>query len=119
MPDRLTVVFDNPEVYRRLKLLSASEGVPMKRLVEQALLDLLDARGRTDAEPSVPVAAKVLDWDRWDAAAAEFEALSIEDGEGPTNLSDIKHQLYSYPARALTAEGWKSVAEEPSQYDES
>jgi len=117
MPDRLTVVFDNPDVYRRLKLLSANEGIPMKRLVEQALLNLLEARGRESAEPRL--AAKVLDWDRWDAAGAEFDALGEDAAEGPTNLSDIKHQLYDYPPRALTAEGWKSVAEEPAPSDEA
>lgn len=116
MTDRFTVVFDNPDIPRRLKMLAAQGGVPMKRLVEQALLDLLETHCREVVEPRL--APKVLDWDRWDAAGVLFAALSEEAAEGPTDLSDIKHHLYHYPPRALTAEGWQSVAEEPAPYDE-
>lgn len=116
MPDRLTVVFDDPELYRRLKMFSASEGIAMKRLVEEALTEFLDARMRA-SEGGARLAPKVLDWEQWEAAGAEFEALA-EPGEGPTDLSDIKRHLYHYPQRALTAEGWKSVAEEPAPYHE-
>ncbi len=88
----------------------------MKRLVEEALTEFLDARLHA-GEREARVEAKVLDWERWEAATAEFEALA-EPGEGPANLSDIKRQLYHYPPRALTAEGWKSVAEETAPYDD-
>jgi hypothetical protein len=116
MPERLTVVFDDPNLYRRLKIFSASEGIAMKRLVEEALTEFLDARVRA-GKREAGLEPKVLDWERWETAGAEFEALA-EPGEGPSNLSDIKRHLYNYPPRALTTEGWRSVAEEAAPYDE-
>ena len=49
MADRLTVVFDDPELYRRLKVRAAEEGVAMKSIIEDAVAAYLgSAEGGSD-----------------------------------------------------------------------
>jgi hypothetical protein len=112
MSARLTVVLDDEELYRRLKVRAAEEGVPMKDLVEAGLRHVLGLAEREKAEP------KHFDWDRYEALMAEFrkedEALG-ETADYPTDLSDVKHYLYGYP-RAAERHTLR-VAEERSEYE--
>ena len=69
MAERLTVVFDDPELYRRLKIWAAEHGVPVKRVVEDAIVQYL---GPVDAETD-----HRIDWaafDRWQAEVKELDA---------------------------------------------
>lgn len=102
MAERLTVVFDNPELYRKLKVRAAEEGIAMKRIIEDALAQYLEG-GRPTAAPQA--AARMVDWDSWDAFQAELDALPEEVTPG---ASDIKHQLYGAPPRELGEHGWKT-----------
>lgn len=111
MPDRLTVVFNDPDLYRRLKIRAAEEGVAMKQIIEAAVSAYLEAAPRSTVTP-VPSA---LDWAAWDEFQARLDA--IEEEPAP-DASDVKAQLYGLPRRRLTREGWaRMVAEEPAVYD--
>lgn len=107
MSARLTVVLDDEDLYRRLKVKAADDGVAMKDLVEEGLRRVL---GETEAAPE----PKYFDWDKYEAMLEEFrkedEALGIDPESYPTDLSDVKHHLYGYPKRELR------VAEERSRY---
>lgn len=83
--DRFTVVFDDPGLYRRLKVRAAEEGQPVKRLIEEAVSHYLGS------DPSQPL--KPVDWDVFDAWQADARAADRES-DYPENLSDIKEQLY-------------------------
>lgn len=109
MAERLTVVFDNPDVYRDLKVFAARRGVPMKQVIQEAITAYLHA----SAEPAG--ARRLLDWEQWDSFQAELDAIAEEPGL--EDASDIKHQLYSAPPRELTEHGWRYAAEEPAPYD--
>ena len=86
MAERLTVVFENDALYRRLKVQAASSGVPMKRLVEEALQAFLG--------PEAP-APKAFDWNAYDRWQREVAVLNADDDTSvPDNLSDVKHYLY-------------------------
>ena len=112
MSARLTVVLDDEELYRRLKVKAAQEGSSMKELVEEGLRRVL-------GEPvAAPQGTKPFDWERHEAMMKEWEdedrRLGIEPGDYPDDLSDIKHHLYGYPR-----EGERRVlrvAEEKSPY---
>lgn len=111
---RLTVVFDDPEIYRRLKVHAAEKGVAMKEVIEAALSTYLD-REAGEATPTPPgETARTLDWAEWDRLQSELDA--IADEPGSEDASDIKGQLYAMP-RELTTEGWRRVAEEAAPYD--
>lgn len=112
MADRLTVVFDDPELYRRLKVRAAEEGIPMKQLIQSAVSTYLE-----EAAPQTATAARQLDWERWDAFQHQLDAIP----EDPTpDASDVKHQLYGTPRRRLGRQGWVAlVAEEQAVYDAS
>lgn len=112
MSERFTVAFDEPGLYRRLKVRAAEEGIPMKTMIQDAIRVYLDARV---SSPRTPAAGDVLDWDRWDRFQQELD--DIAEGPGSKDASDIKHQLYAYPSRELTEEGWRSVADGPASYD--
>ena len=123
MTARLTVVFDDEELYRRTKIRAAEEGVPVKRIVEEALTAYVDgAPGRTATGTT---GADVL------AFMDKMKELD-DDPNGPTlDYSDIKHHLYGYPKRRLRPENYSEfvdrverdvaaqryVAEERAPYD--
>ncbi|HML98751.1 MAG TPA: hypothetical protein PKD75_09750 [Tepidiformaceae bacterium] len=111
MSARLTVVLDDEELYRRLKVKAAQDGVPMKDLIERGLRSVLEGA----APPAGP--AKAFDWDAYEAMLARLEeqdaALGLGAGALPADLSDVKRQLYGYPERTRR---W-TAAEEPAQYD--
>jgi hypothetical protein len=108
--DRLTVVFDDPELYRRLKIRAAEEGVAMKRIIEEAVAAYLG-----DAASGAGVAtAPALDWEAWDELQARLDAIAEEPAP---DASDVKHQLYGAPRRRLTPRGWSLVAEDQAEYD--
>jgi plasmid stability protein len=112
MSARLTVVLDDEDLYRRLKVRAAEEHVSMKDLVEAGLRKVL-AEGQA-AKPT----AKPFDWDRYDDLMAQFRAEDEATGGGteyPTDLSDVKHHLYGYPK--ASGRGTLRVAEEPADYD--
>jgi hypothetical protein len=114
MSARLTVVLDDEELYRKLKVKAAHDGVPMKQLVEDGLRMVLDA-----AVPQAQAEGREFSWERYEAMLEQFrkedEALGIAESSYPTDLSDIKHHLYGYPKtadrRALR------IAEEKASYD--
>lgn len=111
MSARLTVVLDDEELYRRLKVKAAQDGVPMKDLVEEGLRHVL-GEAKPAREP------KYFDWDRYEALMEEWREedrrLGIDETDYPTDLSDVKHYYYGYPKaaerRALR------VAEEKAPY---
>jgi plasmid stability protein len=112
MSARLTVVLDDEDLYRRLKVRAAEEHVSMKDLVEAGLRKVLSEGDAT--EP----AAKPFDWDRYEDLMAQFRAEDEASGaksEYPIDLSDVKHHLYGYPK--ASERGSLRVAEEPGKYD--
>jgi len=114
MSARLTVVLDDEDLYRKLKVKAAHDGVPMKQLVEDGLRMVLD-----NAAPEAQPEGKEFSWERYEAMMRQWEEedrLMGRDGDDtPTDLSDIKHHLYGYPKaaerRALR------IAEEKAGYD--
>ncbi len=115
MSARLTVVLDDEDMYRRLKVKAAQDGVSMKDLVESGLRLVLGLPRAADSAVGAP---KPFDWNRYEALLEEFrqedDALGLDPTAFPTNLSDVKHQLYGYPPRDPAA---RRVAEERSEYD--
>ncbi|MFN0147980.1 MAG: hypothetical protein ACKVT1_15865 [Dehalococcoidia bacterium] len=98
---RLTVVFDDPELYRRLKIRAAEVGAPVKVLLEQAVRMLLDA-----AQPS-GVELKEWDWDEWDRWQEEARQRDRESPDYPRDLSNVKKHLYGredHPPLRMLAE---------------
>lgn len=119
MSARLTVVLDDEELYRKLKVKAARDGVPMKQLVEDGLRMVLDHASSEASEAGEPPRGKEFSWERYEAMLEQFrkedEALGIAESSYPADLSDIKHYLYGFPKaaerRALR------IAEEKSGYD--
>lgn len=108
MSSRLTVVFDDETLYRDVKVHAASTGVPVKTVIESALRLYLATPQTNEAEPEIK-----WDWDAYDAWQREAEELDEEIGpDAPTDLSDIKHQLYGAPRMR----GFRMLAEEPTPY---
>ncbi len=111
MSARLTVVLDDEDLYRRLKVKAALDGVPMKDLIERALRLVLEGA----AAPAGP--AKAFDWDAYEAMLARLEeqdaALGVTGEALPADLSDVKRQLYGYSERTRR---W-TAAEELAEYD--
>ena len=112
MSARLTVVLDDEDLYRRLKVRAAQDGVSMKELVEAGLRQVLGETGRPEREK------KLFDWDRYEALLEKFRQEDEELGDEalyPANLSDVKQHLYGHPGaahrRALR------LAEEPADQD--
>ena len=108
--DRLTVVFDDPTLYRRIKVRAAEDGVPVKEIIEAALVAYL-SKGKVERAP--------FDFDaftRWQADMDAMDRANRPGPEDPPDLSDIKHHLYGYPRRALRGTEQR-VAEEPTFYD--
>lgn len=116
MSARLTVVLDDEELYRRLKVRAAEDGVAMKELVEAGLRIVLGSE--TDSRGETATGEKAFDWARYESMMEAWEAEDDElgpDAPRPINLSDVKHQLYGYPER--DAGGVRRVAEERTPYD--
>lgn len=108
MAERTTVVFDDPELARRLKVAAAERGVPLKRLIEEAV--------RAYLGPAPEAETKPFDWDSFDAWQREVEEReAADDSSYPEDLSDVKE--YLYPLQEEHRPGWLRVAEAPSRYD--
>jgi plasmid stability protein len=111
MAARLTVVFDDETLYRKLKVRAAEEGVSMKQIIESALNAYLEHR-----EGERP--RRLFDWDAFEEFQRHIEEMDGENPDvGPTDLSDIKHHLYGYPKRPFDEQAWLKLAEEPTPYD--
>ena len=112
MSDRLTVVFDDPDLYRRVKVRAAEEGVAVKALIERSLRQLLGE----DADILGSEEAKTWDWDAFDRWQAEAARLDAELGmDYPRDLSDVKKHLYGEVARPAARE--LMFAEERAPYN--
>ena len=112
MSARLTVVLDDEDLYRGLKVKAAEDGVPMKDLVEAGLRHLLGEPAKVKPEP------KQFDWERYEALIEQFRKEDQELGDEasyPTDLSDVKHHLYGYPKAAERRT--LHVAEDREEYD--
>jgi hypothetical protein len=109
MSERLTVVFDDAALYRRLKVYAAEHDLPLKHVIERAVRQYLGPAAE-DA------ATKPFDWDAYDRWQAEVAAMEAELGDGePDDYADVKRHLYPVgdehrPARLL-------IAEERKPYD--
>jgi hypothetical protein len=101
----LTVVFDDAELYRRLKVRAAERGVPMKRLIEEAVRGYLGPAPEAELKP--------IDWDAFDNWMKEVEEADADAGD-VLDLSDIKRHLYGYPG---PADHRLALAEERAPYD--
>jgi hypothetical protein len=88
-PARLTVVFDDPDLYRRLKIRAAEDGVTLKALVESAIRELL-------SEPVAEAGGglKPVDWDEYDRWQEEAARRDAESPDYPRDLSNVKKYLY-------------------------
>jgi len=109
MSDRLTVVFDDPTLYRRIKVRAAEDGVPVKSIIEAALVAYL--KEKVERTP--------FDFEAFTRWQAEMDAVDRANPPGPdepTDLSDIKHHLYGYPRRAARGSD-RQVAEESARYE--
>jgi len=111
MSARLTVVLEDEELYRRLKVRAAEDGVTMKDLIEQGLrLVLGPERERVGA-------GKAFDWDEYEAMLERLRAEDETCGSGeaaPDDLSDIKRHLYGWSEQRG---GARQAAEERAEYD--
>jgi hypothetical protein len=98
MSDRLTVVFDDSDLYRRLKVFAAERREPLKDIIQAAVEDYLNgvAPRRTTQE-------RAWDWDEYWKWQEEIDRLGDEMEKAgevlPTDLSDVKHHLYGRPKR--------------------
>ncbi len=104
MSDRLTVVFDDPTLYRRIKVRAAEDGMPVKKLIEDALQRYL---GPADG-------GRVFDFAAFKQWQTEIDESIEAENDQPTDLSNVKKYLYAYPGRETT---YHHVAEEPLEYD--
>ena len=105
MSARLTVVFENEALYRRVKVYAAEHNLTMKDLIESALEKYIgEERDEGWFEP---------DWDVFDAWQADARAAARGPRHAPTDLSDIKQHLYGRPPQA----GRQMFAEEQTPYD--
>lgn len=101
MSERLTVVFDDSALYRRLKVAAAERREPVKRIIEEAVAAYLGP------EIAVPQA---FDWAAFEAWQAEGDMLAADlPDDGVSDLSNVKRYLYEVsehrPAVRRVAEG--------------
>lgn len=105
MSERMTVVFDDTALYRRLKVAAAERSVPVKRIIEDAVANFLG--------PEAPE-AKAFDWDefkRWqDEGDKLVESIPFD---GIDDYSNVKKHLYRRAEHAPLAQ----LAEERAEYD--
>lgn len=105
MSERLTVVFDDPNLYRRLKIAAAEGHLPIKRLVEDAI--------RAYLGPELP-AVGAFDWnayDRWQEEVAELNAGIEEPGGARILTLPVRYDRDDDLPRNL-----HSMGEEPAVY---
>ena len=102
MNQRMTVVFDDPDVAKRLKIWAAEHDMTLKQVIEDAVRAYLGP----------PPEEKPFDWDAFDRWQEEAEARDREHPPAtPVDLSDVKKHLYrAGPERYL------AVAEEAESY---
>jgi len=120
MPSRMTVVFDDPNLYRQVKIRAAEEGIPAKAVVEHALKELFEREQRLQNDISTMLGrttAKPVDWEAWEAWQAEVDRLDRELGPGPTDLSNVKKHLYGEESTYADRPGYAQVAEERAEFD--
>jgi hypothetical protein len=116
----MTVVFDDPDLYRQVKIRAAEEGVPAKAVVERALKELFDRERRLRNDISAMLGgtqAKPIDWEAWGEWQAEVERLDRKLGPGPTDLSNVKKYLYGEDSKYADRSGFAQVAEERAEFD--
>lgn len=102
----MTVVFDDPDLYRRVKIRAAEEGVPVKVIIERALRALFGEAGIPERPPRFSAET----WFEWQQ---ENERLEGCLGPSPDDLSDVKHHLYGHAPRPGPR---REVAEESQEY---
>ena len=120
MSNRMTVVFDDPELYRQVKIRAAEEGVPAKAVIERAIKEHFERERRLRGDISAMLSAtraKPVDWEAWGGWQADVERLDRELGPGPTDLSNVKKYLYGEEGRHAEHSGYAQVAEEPVEFD--
>jgi plasmid stability protein len=111
MPARLTVVFEDESLYRKLKVRAAEEGVAMKEIIESALKAYIE-------QPEGERRRKLFDWDAFEEFERHIDEMDAQNPHvGPTDLSDVKHHLYGYPTRSHDEQAWLKLAEERAPYD--
>lgn len=109
MSERLTVVFDDSNLYRRLKIAAAESHVPMKRVVEDAI--------RAYLGPETPAAA-ALDWDaydRWQEEVAELNQ-DLEADEGASRIINLPVR-FDRDEELERPTTFRSMAEESTPYE--
>lgn len=108
MSARLTIVLDDEELYRRLKVKAAEDGVPMKDLIQRGIRSVVGA----DAPARAP---RAFDWDAYEAMLDRIDAAdaasNVDPESIPDDLSDIKRYLYGEHRPA-----YLQVAEERAEY---
>ena len=105
MSERMTVVFDDTALFRRLKVAAAERAVPVKRIIEDAVASYLGPEASQ---------AKAFDWnafERWQAEGDELSASLADDGV--RDYSDVKLHLYGRSRERPLAR----LAEESTEYD--
>lgn len=109
MSARLTIVLDDEDLYRRLKIKAAEDGVPMKDLIERGIRLVVGQAARAAVSP------KEFDWDAYEAMLQRIDDADADSGTPgsslPDDLSDIKKHLYGHPERRELR-----VAEERTEY---
>lgn len=104
MSERLTVVFDDGSLYRRLKVAAAEAHVPLKRMVEDAI--------RAYLGPEAP-AERPFDWDAYDRWQEEVADLNTE-----AERSERDERILTLPLRHEgDARPLQSMAEEQTPYE--
>lgn len=111
MSERLTVTFEDENLYRRLKMRSAESGAPLKRLIEDAVRAYLAVDYEAARDEIRPV-----DWDAFWKWQDETDEIAGEL-DLPADLSDVKGHLYGEKAR--TYPRLLMLAEEREPYDAS
>lgn|SRR5690606_14281271 len=109
MSARLTIVLDDEDLYRRLKIKAAGDGVPMKDLIERGIRLVVGA----DAPAKAP---REFDWDAYEAMLERIDAADEAEGTPEwaisDDLSDIKRHLYGHGSGPRHLQ----VAEERAEY---
>ncbi len=110
MSARLTIVLDDEDLYRRLKVKAAEDGVPMKDLIERGIRVVVGQPAR------VADGARSFDWNAYEAMLERIDqadaAANVSSADLPDDLSDVKRHLYGLPGdRTL------KVAEERAEYN--
>ncbi|MBI2764292.1 MAG: hypothetical protein HYX53_00105 [Chloroflexi bacterium] len=107
MSERLTVVFDDEDLYRRLKVTAARRGQPAKQLIEDAVRSYLGED--LDSRPPKP-----FDWAQFEEWQSEVDALDADAGDGaPANLSAITGHRYEVAEQGPALR----IAEGRTEYD--